>query len=273
VVDDGSTDDSVSRVSDSSAEVAILRQKNSGPAAARNAGLRAAHGDMVAFLDADDVWHPRKIEVQVNHLLQRPECGIVFGNWIDWHPTQDDSWTRPAWPAEDMDSPGIVAAESGWLYTKLLRESLIHTSSVMFRRSVVDQTGEFDETLRKGQDLDYWLRATRHAWTDKLDLTLSLYRIHATSLTFRPADINYRATILENALQKWGARDESGQTLDVRIVRSVISESWKQFSVMHLRHGSVKTSRAAAWKAASLTPFDFSAWRLWMRTVLTGMWR
>src|SRR5439155_21201671 len=88
VVDDGSTDNTAERLRPFLGRVRYVRQENAGVSAARNAGVGLAGGDFVAFLDADALWHPRKVELQLQ----------VF----DRHPTVDLVGTRPfAWP----DSP------------------------------------------------------------------------------------------------------------------------------------------------------------------------
>ena len=59
----------------------MIEQANAGAAVARNAGIAAARGDLIAFLDSDDLWHPRKLEHQVAHALRHPEVGLVYARW------------------------------------------------------------------------------------------------------------------------------------------------------------------------------------------------
>jgi glycosyltransferase involved in cell wall biosynthesis len=271
VVDDGSTDDSVDRIADLRDRIEVIQQPNSGPAVARNAGLEAAKGEMIAFLDADDAWHHRKLEVQTRHVLDHPDCGIVYSRWLDWRATPDGSWSAPPWPEEDLANPAVIAEESGWLYLRLLQDSVIHTSNVLFRGDVIRQTGFFDPALRKGQDLDYWLRASRISQVQKLDATLSLYRIYDTSLTFRPAEKNYRALVVQRALDTWGLTDPGGGTLNESRIRRVLGESWKNFGVNHLRHGSARTASAAARSALAVAPLDLAAWRLLARATVKSL--
>src|SRR5687768_199170 len=77
VVDDGSTDDTAERLQQFGERIRVVRQANGGVATARNAGLRASSGDLVAFLDADDAWHPQKLERQIALLQQHPEFGLL----------------------------------------------------------------------------------------------------------------------------------------------------------------------------------------------------
>lgn len=78
VVDDGSTDNTQAVVKALSTPLTFITQSNQGISAARNAGLNRAHGRFIAFLDADDVWMPQKLELQMKYLDDHPEVGIVF---------------------------------------------------------------------------------------------------------------------------------------------------------------------------------------------------
>ena len=78
VVDDGSKDGTPEAVEALFGDrVRVLRQKNGGPAAARNLGIRASNGTLLAFLDADDVWLPGKLQAQVSYMLAHPDIGLV----------------------------------------------------------------------------------------------------------------------------------------------------------------------------------------------------
>jgi glycosyltransferase involved in cell wall biosynthesis len=271
VVDDGSTDDSVGRIADLRDRIEIVEQPNGGPAVARNAGLRAARGEFIAFLDADDTWHPRKLEVQARHAMGNSECGIVYSRWLDWRLDANGAWTPPPWPDENLDDTTIIEAESGWLYLQLLQDSVIHTSNVFFRRDVILETGLFDTSLRKGQDLDYWLRASRLSQIHKLDATLSRYRIYDASLTFQPASTNYRAMIIQRALETWGLTDPGGKSIEETRIKRVLRESWKNFGINHLRYGSARTAKSAAQKALAVAPLDLGAWRLLARSAVKSI--
>src|SRR5438445_9254645 len=77
VVDDGSDDDTREQLAPYGDRIRYIYQENQSVAAARNTGIRAATGDLIAFLDADDVWHPHKLELQMHYLADHPAVALV----------------------------------------------------------------------------------------------------------------------------------------------------------------------------------------------------
>jgi alpha-1,6-rhamnosyltransferase len=160
VVDDGSRD-ATGEIAASYGAVRCIRQDNAGPAAARNAGARAAKGVFVANFDADDLLPPKRLSVQASYLLKHPQTGCVFGRqeWID----------PPPWLARDAvygDLDGIPL------------------TSAMFRRDVLLDLGGYDESFVHGEDTDLLIRMREagiayHVLPD----TVVYRRFHESSLT------------------------------------------------------------------------------------------
>lgn len=161
VVDDGSTDDTIAVVERSGLASAIIRQANQGPSRARNAGVRAAHGDWIAFLDADDVWHPAKLAEQVAVVERHGDAAIVATDW-----------------ARALDQLGLPAASRlEWFgYRDLVVLNRFQTSTVLMRRAVLDAIGGFDASLDGVEDWDCWLRGALHGPVALLHAPLVLYR-------------------------------------------------------------------------------------------------
>jgi glycosyltransferase involved in cell wall biosynthesis len=265
VVDDGSTDDTVARLDRFGDRVRVHEQPNSGAAVARNRGLSMARGEYVAFLDADDLWHPRKLQTQLEHVRSCKGCRAVYGSWLKWEPDATGTWPAPSWPDAGTDAATLVAERSGWLYHQLLQESVIHTSAILFHRSVIDTVGAFDERLRKGQDLDYWLRVSRVTPVHKLETVLSLYRIHRSSITFRPVATNYRAEVIQKALDAYGLTDVTGAQLDRSVVDRVLATVWRGFGKQHLSGGSSQVAMDSFRRSIALHPTHPSTWPLLAR--------
>src|SRR4030067_1245470 len=94
VVDDGSTDDTPSIIKSYGSRVRLIRQDNKGPSSARNAGIKIAQGNYIAFQDADDVWLPRKLELQYRFLQENPPYLWVYSDMSTFNDKQvlQESW-------------------------------------------------------------------------------------------------------------------------------------------------------------------------------------
>jgi glycosyltransferase involved in cell wall biosynthesis len=165
VVDDGSADDTAERLARFAPRVRVIRKENGGVATARNRGVAEASGDVVAFLDADDVWHPRKLEMQLPVLESRPELGMVGTRVYDWPAT--------AHPEPKAGSSQLVAIP---LCELVVRNTFV-TSTVTARRDVLDAVGEFDTEQFGTEDYDLWLRIAQRGAVANLPVALTGYRL------------------------------------------------------------------------------------------------
>ena len=165
VVDDGSTDDTRERLRPYSRVVRHVFQENQGVSAARNCGVCAARGELVAFLDADDVWHPRKLELQTRVFVEDPGLGLLGTGTFDW--------PAAAFPEGGPDQPGPVVPVT---WRQLAVKNYLSTSSVVARRNLLIQAGPFDTRLQGPEDRDLWLRVAEIARIANLDRPLTGYR-------------------------------------------------------------------------------------------------
>ena len=145
VLDDGSQDNTRAVVEAYGPKVHYFYQDNKGIAGARNAGMHQAAGDYIAFLDSDDYWLPRKLQRQMALFLDHPEYGMVA---CQCGSVQIDGAYR------EKNRPG----KSGWILYDLFNKNFIRTSSAVVKRACLEKVGGFDETLREGEEYDYWLR-------------------------------------------------------------------------------------------------------------------
>ncbi|MCG5517203.1 MULTISPECIES: glycosyltransferase [unclassified Ectothiorhodospira] len=226
VVDDGSTDGTGDYIKHHHPSVELIRKSNGGAATARNAGLARATGEYIAFLDADDLWLPGKLEAQLSHLAANPQVQLVCSGFERWEPDSQGEFPslQPLLEqAQTIPQDALDTEFSGWIYHKLLLDCRVWTSTVVFRRSLMNDIGRFDESLRLGQDYDYWLRASRHTPIHTLRRPMAVYRQHAHSATARGASVSYGARVITNAVKRWGYESPDGQKVPARDVRARVA--------------------------------------------------
>lgn len=187
VVDDGSTDrtaEIVQSLSSADGRITYIHQLNGGQASARNTGLRNSGGDLIAFLDADDLWVKEKLELQV---LKMKETGADFVY-------SDGQHIRADGEPSDGEKFAIVPGKvDGARMFKLLYEyNRIQIQSVLTRRDVLDRAQLFDEDrrLQNCEDYDLWLKLAReHVVFYGMEEKLIRYRRHSDASTFQESNV------------------------------------------------------------------------------------
>lgn len=151
VVDDGSTDGTAELITQYEGRIRYYRQLNRGVSAARNLALEYSTGEFIAYLDADDMWYPHKLETQIAFLDSHKECGFVHTevSVID----EDDKILHVCFNQETQRS-----VPQGNCLTALLSRCHIQTLTVMERRQCLDRIGGFDERLPIAQDYHHWIK-------------------------------------------------------------------------------------------------------------------
>jgi glycosyltransferase involved in cell wall biosynthesis len=239
VVDDGSTDDTVNIVTRYGDKVRLLSQKNQGSAAARNFGIREARGKYIAFLDADDAWWPHKIRHQVAAMIQGG-YKMAYSRFIWWHPDAHGQHTQPETEFAQAHNPNLSSAVivTGWTYAELLLDCIVWTSTVIVEKTEIEKAGFFDETLRKGQDYDLWLKLSRQVEMAGLEIPTALYRIHPASITSSVKEINYEYLILSRAVDRWSEAGPDGRMPPQGLVAARLAKSSFGHGHAHLKYGS-----------------------------------
>ena len=150
IIDDGSTDNTAKVIGNLQTKLATvdfkliyIKQDNSGAPAARNNGIKNASGEFFQFLDSDDLLYPNKIKDQVSVLQNQEKIDGVYGNWH--HGT--------------IESNVLIKGEK-WKDSidQFYGGCVIHTLSFLFRRSFINTIGPWDESLKRNQEIDYFLR-------------------------------------------------------------------------------------------------------------------
>lgn len=259
VVDDGSTDRTPSIVSSFGAPVRLIEQANAGVCAARNRGLSEAQGHFICFMDHDDYWFPDKLARQIEAFKTRPEAGVVYSSFINWHAEEDGRFPPPD-SFELMETADEIDPEfSGWIYHLLLLDCWMLTSTAMFRTEALEKCGSFDEDLPFSEDWDLWLRMAREYPMIKLQRPTTLYRQHKQQGNRVVRDVDYRSSLLTQAVEKWGFCSRDGRCIERRRFLDRLALYHARFALLHLHSDTGKRSIALrsflkAWRCAPTNP-------------------
>ncbi len=303
VVDDGSSDGTAelmaTRTRDD-ARVRYVRQANRGASAARNAGLDAATGDFIAFLDSDDAWQPWHLELTLACLEQAPEAGLI---WTDIEFVDDagvlvkssaleqllSNYHR--FPLEELfegssslGELGLTAppgSEDGRLYvgdvfSPMIMGNLVLASSTVIRRERLERADRFDETLPMGEDYEFFLRACRAGPVAFVDVDDVRYRVgNADKLSGRQSPLPMASSYLK-VLEETLARDGDRITLPPAMVSEARAYAHRWVGRIQLQNGSRRSARAHLGQALRIGPWQPTTMALYGLTfvptpVLEGM--
>src|SRR5262249_3773271 len=149
VVDDGSTDSSVYEIERFKTGVQLIRQGNGGAGAARNRAYRASSGRFIQFLDADDLIDPKKIERQMERIIDRPRC-VASAEWGRFRSSADETQFKPEPVWRDLKSlDWLVLSRADGL-------GMLFPALWLVPRTIADAAGRWDETLSLGDDGEYF---------------------------------------------------------------------------------------------------------------------
>lgn len=185
IVDDGSTDGTAAVIEMLEGPIRPARQRNAGPAAARSRGVRMARGNIIAFLDADDLWPDDKLEIQLGHLARDPSVDVVLG--LTQHVRHS---------VRDHGEPQYEKGADPW--------TTLMFGAAVIRRSAFDTVGLPDISLRFDDDVDWFLRAKELGISilTHPDVTV-FYRRHTANLTNqRATDQHYFLMALKRSIDR-----------------------------------------------------------------------
>jgi glycosyltransferase involved in cell wall biosynthesis len=181
VVNDGSSDNTREVTTNYGGKIICVEQPNGGCALARNAGLNIATGEYIAFLDSDDSLLPGSLLIRAEYLDNHPQVGMVCGDVIEVHDARNQRLkslrVRPPKHPENFRWETV--------------EFCATPSSVMARRTCFETAGEFETTLRQGQDWHMWVRLALHTNMVYLTIPLAFYKIHDSNVTLDLARVNH----------------------------------------------------------------------------------
>jgi len=206
VCDDGSTDELGAALAPYVGELTLLRKENGGEASAKNAGARAASGDFVAILDADDVYLPERLEALAGLSVDRPDLdilttdGLIVSNGRYIRNCYDDDYRFEI----DDQRRGI------------LERNFVGPGQMAVRRQALLAVGGFDEAFRHATDWDCWIRMIfAGSRVGMVDQPLAEYRVRATSLASnRTSQLEAYVAVLEKTAGRSDLSAEERSTLE-----------------------------------------------------------
>jgi glycosyltransferase involved in cell wall biosynthesis len=258
IVDDGSSDDTAERVAALQRELALPilyeRQANAGPSAARNRALASAGGEFIAFLDADDVWLPEKLQRQLA-LFDDPRTGLVYC---------DVAFVDAAGRAI-ADYPRRIHLTSGDIVLSLFLDFFLLTSAVVMRRELARRENGFREDLPVGEDYDFFLRALRHCDAGVVGEKLLLRTVRPDSLSRQNYALD--ADVDLATLQRFASENPAFAARNAAAIRRRIADYHSDYAWSLLRNGRRRAAARQALHSIGAQP-SLSALKTLVRTCL-----
>jgi len=207
VVNDGSTDDSINRLSPYLDKIILINQGNSGAAAARNTGIIRSLGEYIAFLDADDIWLPGKITAQVEFLESNSnsDFSVVHSNSVRWS-VKDRGPIDMTFDFRSLPNK-LPDVHSGWILKNMVEHHCICLNTLMIKQPCFAYTGLFNESLVIGEDTDMWIRLATKLKIHKISDVYAVYRINPSSITHTEPGTNVLYGIYTSLLETITTRE------------------------------------------------------------------
>lgn len=146
VVDDGSIDESASIMDDYDDRIKYIRISHQGVSIARNVGISQAQGELIAFLDSDDIWRPKKLSIQVEFFKHHPDALVC---------QTEEIWIRKG---VRVNPKKYHKKPSGMIFEQCLKRCMVSISAAMMHKALFEAVGLFDELFPVCEDYDLWLR-------------------------------------------------------------------------------------------------------------------
>jgi glycosyltransferase involved in cell wall biosynthesis len=230
VVNDGSADETPEVAARYGQRIKYIEQENAGRSAARNRGISAASGTLIATLDADDRWLPHKLDLQVP-LFEEADVALVAGAYYSFY----DGCQGHA---------GFVPAPAEADFHDILRDNPIGTLTAVFRRDLGESVGLFNTRFGQCEDWDLWLRLAARGRCLFVQEPVAEYRLHSANTSRQRTLMNLKRL---EVLQQYadGVHPECAECR--RAYREGIRNSWGIHyaqTVEHLKAGGLKSARA-----------------------------
>ena len=248
VADGGSTDGAVEVLESYRERVAWFRQEGKGVSRAKNQAIARAKGDYIAFLDADDLWYPEKLEIQFDFLNGHPEFGFCSSD-VDFF-NEEGTFIKGAIRAEKKP-------HSGYVFDDLFTNNFISSATIMLRRECFERAGLFDEEIFYAEDTDMWLRVAREFELGYISQSLAKYRVHPGA---RTQEFAKHYASLEKIYEKLNRLYPEYFHQNQTLIRSARFNLYRRWAYRHFAAGEYAASRRIYFKVLRQKPMDRSTW-------------
>jgi len=252
IVDDGSTDDTQDRLRKYGTSICYIRQSNQGASSARNRGLNEAQGDYISFLDADDAYRVDNVAQKVAFLEAQQQYDWCYSDWA-W---VDASRAEVMFGHEPEVSLAHKKVE-GDVLLLALQGYRLGTNVFMFKRSLINQLGGFDEGLKVLEDYDYYLRAAALSPLGFIDEVLCDIYQHEGSLgTGCKREVAY--------LNRWFVHRKIKRLFAKQLKQAATKRAWKlQEADLYRNLGSIMLDKGHVHRASAClqTSLKYHLWQ------------
>lgn len=257
IVDDGSTDNTKEVISRFIQRIKYIRlEQNRGAPAARNIGIQSAQGKYIAFIDADDIWMPEKLQVNVEYLETHSEVGMIYSKHIN------------------IDEEGNFFSDaskkqlpSGNIFLRLFsQENFIVTPSVVIREEIFKTIGLFDEQLFNCQDWDMWLRIAFYFPVAGINKPLLKCRRNPRSLSKNRNNVlKYQKAVIDKMYNEFKNKENG---ISEKAYRRRLSLQYAKIGRHYLRTGDKNQAHENFRLSLGYNPFHMRAIRYYVCTLI-----
>lgn len=255
VIDDGSTDNTKEVLYPFMQRIKYIRlEQNKGLPTARNIGIRSAQGKYIAFIDADDLWLPEKLQTDIEYFETHPEVSMVYSKHINIDEKGDD-----------LNGNTKKQLPSGNVFIQLFSEqNFIITSSVVVRKEIFETTGLFDEQLFNCQDWDMWLRITFHFKVAGIDKPLVKYRHNPRSLSKNRNNVlKYQKMVIDKIYNKFKDKENG---INEKLYKKRLASHYAKVGRYYLRIGDKNRANENFGLSLKNAPLNFRSLRYYLCT-------
>ena len=269
VVDDGSTDNTKEVIKPYLNKIKYIYQQNSGPSAARNRGIKEAKGEYIAFLDADDIWLPQKLELQIKFMEKEKEVGLIFSDMILFNEKGiiKNSFLKEKLFFNKLSIKPLSSTEKviyDNVFNALLQENFIPTNTVIVKKECFNKVGFFDETLFSVEDRDMWLRIGLFYDIGFINFPLVLTRFHETNISAnQELALKSRLKVMKKFLNYSNLPIKSK-----KIIKQTINKIYFDLGYLYFTYEKFPLSRIYFRKFLKENPFIFKPWIYILLSVL-----